>query len=161
MAKSSAARVQEEELNNAQPGSDQPDSIMEYSIDLNDQERPPVLPVGDYLAEIKGVEKKFGKDSGRPYLNVKWQITADNQPADFVEALGTNAPVTVFQMVFGCEDNPQSRYNMKQFCKAIGAPMSNRIDAKEFLGRSGKLTIKHTKDLSNQDQAAVQSVKSA
>lgn len=163
MAKSNVARaVQEEELNQSQAGNDDaPDSIIEYSIDLNDQEKPPVLPVGDYPAEVTGVEKKYGKDSGRPYLNVKYSISADNQPADFVEALGTNAPVTVFNMVFGCEDNPQSRYNMKQFCEALGAPMSNRIDAKDFLGRTAKVTIKHGKDLAGNPRPEVQSVKRA
>jgi hypothetical protein len=64
-------------------------------------------------------------------------------------------------MVFGCEDNPTSRWNMKNFCKAIGQPMSNRMDFREFLGRTGKLTIKHGKDLNNQDRPEVQKVKSA
>lgn len=162
MARSNTAKAaQEAELQNSAGDEEEIDSILTYSIDLNDQEKPPVLPIGDYVAEITGVEKKYGKDSGRPYLNLKWSIPADNQPADFVEALGTQAPVTVFQMVFGCEDTPTSRWNMANFCRAVGQPMSNSVDSRELLGRTGKITIKHTKDLNNQDQPAVQRVKQA
>lgn len=165
MAKSNrAVQEQEEEVvGSADVGSvdEALESILEYSIDLNDQEKPPVLPIGDYLAEIAGVELKHGKDSGRPYLNIKWSIAPDNQPADFVAALGTNQAVSVYSMVFGCEDNPQSRFNMKQFCKAIGQPMSNRINPKEFLGRAAKVTIKWGKDLNNQDKPEVGKIKAA
>lgn len=60
------------------------ESIIEYSINLEDQGRPPILPIGEYAAEVVGFEKKFGAQSGRAYFNVKVSIAADNQPADFV-----------------------------------------------------------------------------
>lgn len=165
MAKANrAVQEQEEEVVGPQvegTEGDDMESILEYSIDLNDQEKPPILPIGDYLAEITGIEKKYGKDSGRPYLNVKWSISTDNQPADFVESLGTGQSVSLFSMVFGCEDNPVSRYNMKLFCKAIGQPMSNRMNPKEFLGRAAKITVKHGKDLANQPRPEVGAVKAA
>lgn len=136
-------------------------SILEYSLNIEEQERPPVLPVGEYRAEVTGVELKHGRDSGRPYLNIKMTISPDNQPADFVEALGTQAPTSVFYMLFGCEDTPQSRFSMKNFCKAIGAPMSNRIDVKSFLNQECKVQIEHQKDLEGNDQPRVRRVAGA
>lgn len=136
-------------------------SILDYSINIEEAERPPVLPVGEYRATITGVEKKFGKDSGRPYLNIKFSVDSDDQPADFVEQLGTNSPLSVFYMLFGAEDTPQSRYNMKQFCKAIGAPMSNRIDVRGFMDMEAKVSVEHQPDLEGNPQPRVRRVHNA
>jgi hypothetical protein len=118
---------------------DVPDTILEYSVDIAEQERPPVLPVGEYRASVTGVQKKYGKDSGRPYLNIRWTISSDNLPSDFLEALGTDDPVTVFQMVMGCEDHPRSRYVMHQFCE-------------------GRIQVDHSPDLNGEPRPQVRRV---
>jgi hypothetical protein len=134
------------------------ESLIEYSINLEDQERPPILPIGEYTGEVTGVEKKFGKDSGRPYLNVKLSIPSENQPADFVEQLGTQGPVTLFYMVFGLEDNPTSRFNMKLFCEALRIPLSNRFSATDFLNKECRIQVKHGQDLSGNPRPEVAKV---
>lgn len=128
------------------------ESIIEYSINLEDQERPPILPIGEYRAEVTGFEKKYGKDSGRPYFNVKLSIGPDDQPADFVESLGTQGPVTLFLIVMGAEDNPVSRFNMKQFCEALRVPLSNRFQPTDFLNKECRVQVAHEKDLSGNPQ---------
>lgn len=137
------------------------ESLIEYSINLEDQERPPVLPIGEYIGEIVGVELKYGKESGRPYFNVKFTIPPDNQPADFVEALGNQAPVSLFSMVFGAEDNPVSRFNMKQFCEAARVPLSSRFVASDFLNKEVRIQVKHGQDLSGNPRPEVQRVTKA
>lgn len=149
MAKNNAAAQMEA----ADDNMDQ--NILEYSVDISDAERPPVLPIGEYRATITGVEKKMGKDSGRPYLNVKYVISSDDMPPDYVESLGVAQDKTVFGMVFGAGDTPGDRYNMKQFCKATGAPMSNRINPQEFINREVKVQIEHQKDLEGNPQERV------
>lgn len=133
-------------------------SILEYSIPIQDQERPPILPIGDYRATITGVELKHGKDSGRPYLNVKFTVGPDDQPADFVEEMGTGQPVNLFYMVFGAEDNPTSRFQMHQFCDTVGAPMAREIPIKQFLNLEARVSVEHQQDLHGNPQPRVRRV---
>lgn len=138
-----------------------PDTILEYSIDIAEQERPPVVPIGDYRAVITGVQKKYGKDTGRPYLNIKWSISPDDLPADFIEEIGVQEPITVYHMLFGCEDNPRSRFSMHQFCESIGAPMSNRINVQDFMNQEGRITVEHGQDLEGNPNPRVRRVSRA
>lgn len=154
MARLQAVREQEQMVTQTQ--GDDVESIIEYSVSLEDQERPPVLPIGEYGAEVVGFEKKYGKDSGRPYFNVKVSISADNQPADFVEALGTQGPVTIFYLLMGAEDNPVSRFAMRQFCEAIGVPLASRYRPEDFLNKECRVQIKHGKDLSGNPRPEIQ-----
>lgn len=138
---------------------DQEESLIEYSINLEEQEKPPLLPVGEYRAEVVGFEKKFGKDSGNPYFNVKLRVNSESQPADFVEALGTNQPITLFYMFFGAQDNPVERFNMKQFCQALGVPLSNRFNPQDFLNKECKVLVNHNgKDLAGNPDIRVQKI---
>lgn len=152
------AKAAKQNLDNSAVDDDDMDSIISYSVNVEDQEKPPVLPLGEYRATVSAIEKKVGKDSGRPYLNIRFTISADDQPADFVEALGTQAPVSVFYMLFAAEDTPQSRYNMKQFCKALGVAGSDQINLKEFLNQEAKVQVEHQKDLNGDDQPRVRRV---
>jgi hypothetical protein len=138
---------------------DGPDTILTYSINIAEQEKPPVLPIGEYISTIRGVQKKYGKDSGRPYLTIKFVIDPDSLPADFVEANGAQEPVNVYYMLFGCEDTPKSRFAMHSFCAAIGAPMSDRINVAEFMDQEARIQVEHQKDLvDGSDQARVRRV---
>jgi hypothetical protein len=159
MARSNLKAVEDQA--NMMNNDDDLDSIIEYSVNLADVGPPPVLPIGDYTAEITGFEKKFGKDSGRPYFNVKWTVRPDNQPADFVEALGTQGDINMYQMVFGATDDPVSWFNMKQFCEAARVPLSNRIDPNEFLNKEARVTVRHGKDLSGNPRPEVAKVNKA
>lgn len=153
MARLQAVTKEQEDMVTA---SDEMESIIEYSVNLEDQERPPILPIGEYRAEVTGFEKKFGKESGRPYFNVKVSISADNQPADFVEALGTQGPVTLFHIVMGAEDNPVSRFTMRQFCEALGVPLASRFRPEDFINKECRVQIKHDKDLAGNPVPKVQ-----
>jgi hypothetical protein len=137
-----------------------PDTILEYSVNIAEQERPPVLPIGEYRAVVTSVQKKYGKDSGRPYLNIRFTISSDDLPADFVEAYGANPEEvsSVFFMLFGCEDTPKSRFAMHNFCEAVGAPMSRRINAADFLNQEARVQIEHQKGLDGTDQARIRRV---
>lgn len=155
MARSNAAVKEQPPMHD---GTQEVGSIIEYSVDIAQQERPPVLPVGEYRATVTGVELKHGKESGRPYLNIKWSVDTDNQPVQFVEELGTHGPVSVFSMLFGCEDTPPQRFAMKMFCEAVGAPMSNRVDPREFLNQEARVQVEHQLDFDGNPQPRVRRV---
>src|SRR5690349_1836341 len=142
MARLAAVTREQEDMVTQDTGME---SIIEYSINLEDQERPPILPIGEYEGEVTGFEKKFGKDSGRPYFNVKVSISPEAQPADFVEQLGTQGPVTLFYLVMGAEDNPVSRFNMRQFCEALRVPLSSRFSPADFLNKTCRVQVRHGK----------------
>lgn len=123
------------------------ESIIEYSINLQDQERPPILPIGEYAAEVVGFEKKISQTSGRPYFNVKVSVSADNQPADFVEALGTQGPINMFAIVMGAADNQQDRFTMRLFCEALRVPLSDKFLPTDFLNKECRVQVRHGKHL--------------
>lgn len=150
--------VQEVQMNDGTDPDEGPGTILEYSINIQDQEKPPVLPIGEYHATITGVQQKFGKDTGKPYLNIKFSINPDDLPADFVEAVGAQDVNNVYYMLFGCEDTPKSRFNMHLFCAAIGAPMSNRINVAEFMNQEARVQIEHYKGTDGSDNAKVRRV---
>ena len=99
-------------------------SIVEYSVDLNQQEAPQPLPVGTYSGVIRSTEKKESQ-RGTMYAAVNFHIDAKQFPADFEE------------------DNPQARYGTRRFCEAIGAPLAKQIDISEWVGMEAALEVTH------------------
>lgn len=136
-------------------------SILEYSVDISQQERPPVLPPGEYLATLVGIEKKFGKESGRPYINVRFSVLPENQPIEFVESMGTNQAITLFYMFQGAEDTPPGRWAMAEFCRAMQAPMSDRVNPKDFLNLEARVGVEHQNDFEGNPQARIRRVMKA
>ena len=94
-------------------------SIIEYSIDLNDQEAPDPLPAGEYKGIIRKTEKRESA-RGTIYAAVSFSIGAEQYPADFTD--GPDDGLTIVYRRVGLEDNPQSRYGTRRFIEAIGAP---------------------------------------
>jgi endogenous inhibitor of DNA gyrase (YacG/DUF329 family) len=41
------------------------------------------------------------------------------------------------------DDSPRSRYNIKKFCEAIGAPTGKRIDLTEWIEQSCVIEVDH------------------
>lgn len=122
---------------------DVPDTILEYSTNIAEQERPPILPIGEYRAQVTGVQKKYVSSTGKPFLLIKFSVGADDLPATLIEELGTQDPIDVFYMLFGCEDIPASKFEMHKFCAAVGAPMSNRIDVRDFMDQVARIQVDH------------------
>ena len=117
---------------------DELSSIIEYSINLKDQEAPPPLPPGEYVGTIRKTEVKESK-RGTMYCAVSFHIPADQFPADF-EGGDEEGLSLVFRRV-GLEDNPQSRYGTKRFIESIGAPLAKKIDVNEWIGMSAALDV--------------------
>ncbi len=115
-------------------------SIIEYSIDLNDQEAPEPLPAGEYMGVIRKAEVKESQ-RGTMYSAVSFYIGADQYPVDFKD--GPEDGLTLVFRRVGLEDNPQARYGTKRFILAIGAPLSKKIDVNEWVGMEAALDVTH------------------
>ena len=115
-------------------------SIIEFSVDLNDQDAPEPLPVGQYTGTIRKAEVRESQ-RGTMYGAVSFHIDADQYPADFED--GQDEGLTIIFRRVGLEDNPQSRYGAKRFIQAIGAPLSKQVDVNEWVGMVAALDVTH------------------
>lgn len=116
-------------------------SIVEFSEDISDAEAPEPLPTGEYPATIRQAEVKISQ-RGTKYAAVTFVIAPEEYPADFPADNAPDGKVIVFRRC-GMEDNPQARYMLKNFCDAIGATASKKIDVNEWVGLDAVVEIDH------------------
>lgn len=117
-------------------------SIIEFSSDIADAEAPPALPVGEYPAAIREVDVKTSTNSGNMYAAVSFHISPDEFPADYPTDIAPDGKVIVYRRLV-LEDDARSRYNLRKFCEAVGAPMSKRIDVNDWVGLECKIRVAH------------------
>ena len=115
-------------------------SIIEYSEDLGNAEAPVPLPMGDYPAEIRAVERKTS-GKGNEYIAVTFHISPDSYPADYTEGSEDGATLT-FQRL-SPEETTRARYGMKKFAEAIGAPLGKKLDLNDWVGLSAIVSVAH------------------
>lgn len=115
-------------------------SIVEFSVNLKDQEQPEPLPAGKYSGVIRDAEVKESQ-RGTMYAAVSFHIGADQFPADYKD--GSDDGLTIVFRRVGLEDNPQARFGTKRFLEAIGAPLAKKIDVTEWVGMEAALEVGH------------------
>lgn len=115
-------------------------SIIEYNEDLSEAEAPKSLPTNDYPGEIIGAELGTSQASGKPRVEVTWRIKPEDFPADYedADAFPEGKEVKTYQ---GAATDKASRFRMRKFCEAIGAPLSNRLDVNSWIGKRAALSI--------------------
>ena len=117
-------------------------SILEFDVDISEQEAPPPLPVGDYEVECIESTKTTSKNSGNPMIVTKVRINPDDFPADFV---GDDYPegITLTAYTVCRADSARDRWNVRKLCEAFGVVPSKQVDLTEFLGERSRVTIGH------------------
>lgn len=122
-------------------------TIVEYSEDIDEAEKPQPLPKAEYEAVIKTAVPKLSKSSGKKYAETVFYIGTDQFPADYpVE----NAPdgVSIPYRMVSLEDTPKGRWQVRSFCEAIGAkPPKRQVDTSEWIGLVAKVGVDHEKGL--------------
>lgn len=117
------------------------DSILEYSENIAEAEAPEPLPEREYVATIAKVSRELSERTGFDYVQPVFHVAEEEYPADFDVS---NAPGGKdIRHVVGTADDPPSRYRMRKFCEAIGAPMGRRINYNGWIGLQARITIKH------------------
>ena len=116
-------------------------SIVEFSEDISEAEAPEPLPTGEYPATIRQAEIKISQ-RGTKYAAVTFVVSPDEYPADYPAENAPDGKVIVFRRC-SMEDNPQARYMLKNFCDAIGATASKKIDVNEWVGLDATIEIDH------------------
>ncbi len=130
-------------------------SIIEFSVDLNEQEAPDPLPVGEYPAEITKAEFKQSATSGNTYTAITFRVSPDAYPADFTDGDDDGISLTYNRLVV--EDNPQSRWRIKRFLQAVGAKLGRSFDPNDLIGLNGTIEIEH-RDFEGEKQASIKRV---
>lgn len=115
-------------------------SIIEYSDDLGNAEAPTPLPIGDYPAEIRAVERKTSA-KGNDYLQVTFYVSPDSYPADYTE--GSEDGATLIYRSLSPDDSQRARYSMRKFCEAIGAPTGKKVDFNDWIGQAAIVSVTH------------------
>lgn len=116
-------------------------SIMEFSVDLQEQEAPPPLPVGQYPAEIISATSKVSQTSGNTYAAIQFRINSDDYPADYVDGDPDGTVLNFNRVVL--EDSPQARYRIRKFLEAVGGRLGRSLDLSDLLGLTGVVEIVH------------------
>lgn len=116
-------------------------SIYTFSEDINNAEAPKPLPQGSYRAVIKSAAAHTPKSgSEKKSAKVQFFIDSAQYPADYTDG---NPDGTLLDYYVSMEDNPMSRYILKSFCAAIGAPMSRSIDVSQWIGMEATVKVVH------------------
>lgn len=116
-------------------------SIVEFSEDISEAAEPEPLPVGEYPATIRQAEIKVSQ-RGTKYAAVTFVVAPEEYPADFPLENAPDGKVIVFRRC-SMEDNPQARFMLRNFCEAIGATASKKIDVNDWVGLDAAVEIDH------------------
>lgn len=115
-------------------------SILEFASDISDAEAPKALPAGDYVAEITGAEVGVSQNSGKPRVKVDFRIKPEDFPADYEDA-DSFADGKIVSYYVTVADDKATRFRLRRFCEAIGAPTGSKLDVNEWIGKQAVLTI--------------------
>lgn len=118
---------------------DSSESIVTFSEDVSNAERPEPLPPGRYTAEIRGAEMKLSKNNTR-YAAVTFFIPPEEYPANYDADEAPDGTTLIYRRL-SLEDTKRSRYSIRLFCEAIGAPTARDIDLNDWLSRTATLEI--------------------
>lgn len=115
-------------------------SILDFSSDIGDAEAPAALAAGDYPMTITGADVGVSQGSGKRRVDVTFHIEPEDFPADYPDAESFPDGKDVHFYV-SVEDTAATRFRLRKFCEAIGAPMSSRLDVNEWVGKKAIGTI--------------------
>lgn len=118
-------------------------TIFEFSEDIADAPEPEPLPEGSYVASIEEAVGKTSPNTGKRYGAITFMIPTDQFPADYPIENAPNGKMITFRRV-PLEDDVPSRFRLRRFCEAVGAPMAKQIDMRDFVGLTATVHIKHS-----------------
>lgn len=117
-------------------------SLIEYSVDLEQQTEPLPLPVNTYPAHVETAEAKVSKDGGSEYLALGLRIPSDAYPADYTD--GDPDGTLLFFNRTPIADTPRGRWLMKRLRSVMGLPSGGRtIDPYDFVGLTVNIAVEH------------------
>lgn len=115
-------------------------SVAEYSAPIDEQDRPEPLPEGEYVAEVTMAKRQLSKSSNKPTIELTLKVSKERYPHDYK---GPEGGVSLRHWSNG-DDTDQGRYNIKNLCVALGAPVPKRsFDVQSFLGRTATIRVTH------------------
>lgn len=130
------------------------DSLLSFSININDAEPPKALPAGEYPITCISAKKGVSKSTGNPKIELMYEIARADFPPTFdpgegVESIKLTHHVTT-------RDIPDDWWRLKKVTQAFGVAVSSAgVDINEFVGRNARLRTKVEKDQEGNDRASI------
>ena len=141
-AKVAETEVEDEKAPGADGDYDAPPTTMEFEDDVADAERPPILPKGKYPVSCTDAKARRSKTTeGNQYVETTWHIDPSSYPVDY-EGSEDGESLKYRRTTWGKTD-PRSRYNLKKWLDAIGAPMGKAVDLNDWLGCEAIAVVDH------------------
>lgn len=139
---------------------DEPLGLIELDESLEDVEKPPELPPGNYTGEIQDVQvQTSGK--GNRYYQISFVIPEDEIPADVKDGFPDGAKFFYNRLLVPDGKNRRALYNLRQFMTALGLDTNtNQIDPNTWMGQSARLKVVMGK-YQGEDRAEIRAVEAA
>lgn len=132
-------------------------SVVEFSEDVATQKQPDPLPKGTYPAEITSAVVKLSK-AGNKYAEIGCKIDANNYPPDWTE--GDPDGLVLYYRRVTLEDNPASRFRLKEFVKNAGLPAIGReLNIMDWLGRNVRVDVEPERGQDGLNYATIKTIK--
>jgi hypothetical protein len=123
---------------------EEPLSIVELDENLDEAEKPPELPNGNYQAEVEDVQEAVSAQ-GNAYYPVRFRIPPEAIPPDYAEFFDEGAVLSYYRILKPNGRDRRILWNLKQFMKALGLPTNiTTLDPSEWIGRPATVVLKQS-----------------
>lgn len=115
--------------------------VYEFSEDPSNAEQPPLLPDGEYRADVTGCKIDTSKSSGNKMLVVTYRIGSSEYPATFPgpdEGVGQTGYIVM-------KDDPGGRFNYRKACETHGVVPKAKVDPNDFMGQQVMVRVKSSR----------------
>lgn len=121
-------------------------SVFEIGVDIAEADAPELLPVGEYLAEVRSAEAKISQ-SGNKYISVAFYVSPEEFPPDYEIINAPDGKTLSWNRVPLPEDGTRDKkavYRLRKFMESIGAPFEGgTLDLAKWVGLKARIKLVH------------------
>ena len=121
---------------------DDEDILFQFETNIQEAERPEVLPERTYLGVVTDV-RRTSTNTGKPNLTLSILIPPENYPADFKEEHAPDGVTVRFKSQDLSPDTPRGQYNSKRLAEAMKLSSTVNFKKSDFLDKRVKIEVVH------------------
>jgi hypothetical protein len=121
---------------------DDDDELFRYEENIQEAERPEVLPERTYVGTIVDV-RRTSTNTGKSNLTLSIMIPPENYPADFKEENAPDGVTVRFKSQDLSPDTPRGKYNAKRLAEAMGLSSTVNLKKSDFMDKRVKIEVTH------------------
>lgn len=121
---------------------DDDDELFHFDENIQEAERPEVLPERAYVGIITDV-RRTTTNLGKPNLTLSIMIPPENYPADFKEENAPDGVTIRFKSQELSPDTPKGKYNAKRLAEAMKLSSTVSLNKADFMDKTVKIDVTH------------------